>query len=166
MKYIVTIGERKFEIELDGSDSNAIINGEKINFSYLNSNGNKSHSILVENRHYELEFEKAESGYIIWSNGGRLNGDVVDEKTARFKSLMGNTENKSKVSSLKAPMPGLILKIEVEVGQKVKKGDGLVIMEAMKMENELKAPASGIIKEIKIGTRQAVDKNQTLIVFE
>lgn len=166
MKYIVTIGEKRFEVELDGSNGHAKVNGDKIRFDYLNSDGNKSHSILVENRHYELDFEKADYGYIIWSNGGRLNAEIVDEKTARFKSLMSSTQNKSKASMLKAPMPGLVLKIEVEIGQTVKKGDGLIIMEAMKMENELKAPAPGRIKEIKVGARQAVEKNQVLIIFE
>ena len=63
-------------------------------------------------------------------------------------------------------MPGLVLKIEVEVGQAVKAGQGVVIVEAMKMENELKAPADGTVSKILVQERQTVDKGATLIVFE
>jgi biotin carboxyl carrier protein len=63
-------------------------------------------------------------------------------------------------------MPGLIVKVEVEIGQDVKKGDGLIIIEAMKMENELKAAYSGKIKAINVQTGQPVEKNQILIEFE
>jgi pyruvate carboxylase subunit B len=63
-------------------------------------------------------------------------------------------------------MPGLVLKVEVEVGQAVKAGQGVVIVEAMKMENELKAPADGVVAKILVQERQTVDKGATLIVLE
>ncbi|MFL5381405.1 MAG: biotin/lipoyl-containing protein, partial [Longimicrobiaceae bacterium] len=65
-----------------------------------------------------------------------------------------------------APMPGLVLKVEVEVGQAVKAGQGLVIVEAMKMENELKAPADGVVAKVLVQERQTVEKGATLIVLE
>ncbi len=63
-------------------------------------------------------------------------------------------------------MPGLVVKVEVEPGQKINKGDGLLIVEAMKMENEIKAQSPGVIKEIKVKPGQPVEKNQILVVFE
>ena len=72
----------------------------------------------------------------------------------------------TKVSDLKAPMPGLVLSIDVEVGKEVKKGDALLILEAMKMENVIKSPTDGVIKSIAVKTSQAVEKNQLLLNFE
>ena len=65
-----------------------------------------------------------------------------------------------------APMPGLVLKVEVEVGQAVRAGQGVVVVEAMKMENELKAPADGVVASIAVQPGQTVDKGATLIVLE
>jgi biotin carboxyl carrier protein len=75
--------------------------------------------------------------------------------------LMGN-----KVNLLKAPMPGLVLKVLVTEGQAVKKGDGLLVLEAMKMENIIKASADGMVKKIHIEEKNVVDKNQKMIEFE
>ncbi len=77
---------------------------------------------------------------------------------------MQNTQNQ-KIGSLKAPMPGLLIDVKVTEGQEVKKGDTLLILEAMKMENVLKAPTDALIKQIKVQKGENVEKNQVLIVF-
>jgi biotin carboxyl carrier protein len=71
----------------------------------------------------------------------------------------------AKVSSVKAPMPGLVLSVLVSAGQEVKKGDKLLVLEAMKMENIIKAGGDGVVAQIMVNQGQAVDKNQTLIEF-
>jgi len=70
-----------------------------------------------------------------------------------------------KVNDIKAPMPGMVLNILVDEGQEVKKGDALIVLEAMKMENILKSPVDGVIKKIAINKGVAVEKNQLLIQF-
>ena len=77
---------------------------------------------------------------------------------------MGNA-TASKVNELKAPMPGLIVAIRVQPGQVVQKGDPLLVLEAMKMENILKAPADAVVKAIRVGLRDNVQKGQVLISF-
>ena len=72
----------------------------------------------------------------------------------------------SKASKLKAPMPGKVLEVMVEVGQEVAKGEGLLILEAMKMENVLKAEDGGIVKSVNVSVGEAVEKNNVLIEFE
>ncbi|MCG2687724.1 hypothetical protein L6260_02885, partial [Candidatus Parcubacteria bacterium] len=67
---------------------------------------------------------------------------------------------------VKAPMPGLVLKVEVEVGQTIFVGSGLVILEAMKMENEIKSTRNGIVKEIKVVEKMAVEKGEVLMILE
>jgi biotin carboxyl carrier protein len=69
------------------------------------------------------------------------------------------------VKDIKAPMPGLILDLKVKTGDEVKKGDVVLILEAMKMENIIKSPGDGIIKDVKVALRQSVEKNQILIQF-
>jgi biotin carboxyl carrier protein len=71
-----------------------------------------------------------------------------------------------KVNDIKAPMPGLILEIKINIGQEVKENDVLLILEAMKMENVLTSPRDGVIKSISVKKGDAVDKNHLLIVFE
>ncbi len=80
---------------------------------------------------------------------------------------MGFEVGKAKVvNAIKAPMPGLILEINVAVGQEVQEGDNLLILEAMKMENSFDSPRAGVIKSIAVEKGQAVDKGQLLIEFE
>jgi biotin carboxyl carrier protein len=172
MKYHVKINDRKFEISIgnnsaiDGKIPELNIDGHMVAVDFRKLNNNRRYSLVADSRNFEATMEKISGGFNIWHSGGQTFAEVADEKTARFQKLMGSITGSSKLSVLKAPMPGLVLKIEVEPGQHIKKGDGLVIVEAMKMENELKAAASGVVKEIKIKPRQSVEKNQILIIFE
>jgi len=69
------------------------------------------------------------------------------------------------LKEIKAPMPGLILDLKVAPGDQVQKGDVLLILEAMKMENSIKSPGDGVVKEVKVSLKQSVEKNQVLIQF-
>ncbi len=166
MIYQVTIGDRKFEISVNGGLSPVTVNGREVKVDYRHLRGGKLYSVLADNVNYEFALERSNGGFDAWHGSGQMRVDVSDEKTERLKSLTSAVSGGSRASTLKAPMPGLVLKIEVETGQHVKKGDGLLIVEAMKMENELKAHSSGTIKEIKVKSGEPVEKNQVLIVFE
>ena len=102
----------------------------------------------------------------MYYNGMALESNVEDERMALLKKSMSQSSVNVVDKLIKAPMPGLIVAIEVETGQHIKKGDGVIIIEAMKMENEIKAPYDAIIKEINIVEKQAVEKNQVLVIFE
>jgi pyruvate carboxylase subunit B len=160
------VNDKKYEIDINGDGSVVKLNGREIRVDYKNIRGGKLHSIIADNTGFEFELVRSNGGFDIWHGSGQLRAEVVDEKTERLRKLMGVSATGAKAGVLKAPMPGLVIKIEVEVGQHVKKGDGLLIVEAMKMENELRAHAPGVVKEIKVEARQAVEKNQVLIVFE
>jgi acetyl/propionyl-CoA carboxylase alpha subunit len=100
----------------------------------------------------------------------KLNGQLVELQVKdRFDLLLSklgmSAASASKVNELKAPMPGLIVAVRVEPGQAVQKGDALLVLEAMKMENILKAPADGTVGAIKVGLRDNVTKGQVLIQF-
>ncbi|GAB3232828.1 biotin/lipoyl-binding protein [Algoriphagus aestuariicola] len=99
----------------------------------------------------------------------------IGHKTASLKlkdrfdlllEQMGMSMNGSgSVKDIKAPMPGLILDLMVKPGDEVKKGDVVLILEAMKMENIIKSPGDGIVREIKVALKQSVEKNQVMILF-
>ena len=76
-----------------------------------------------------------------------------------------NATGTGSLKEIKAPMPGLILDLKVAPGDQVKKGDVLLILEAMKMENSIKSPGDGVVKEVKVSLKQSVEKNQILIQF-
>jgi biotin carboxyl carrier protein len=76
-----------------------------------------------------------------------------------------NAAGSGSLKEIKAPMPGLILDLKVAPGDVVKKGDVVLILEAMKMENSIKSPGDGVVKEVKVSLKQSVEKNQVLIQF-
>ena len=167
MNYIVKIQDKEFQISLEdrGDDVAAVVNGETIPIRLKEIDGSHVYSALVGNRSIELEIKRNEVGYLIFHKGDSLEYLVEDERTARLKKSMNQAVSHEVDKELKAPMPGLVVSIEIQAGQKIKKGDGLIIIEAMKMENEIKAPFDCTVKEIKVQERQAVEKGQVLVVF-
>ncbi|TGE19925.1 biotin/lipoyl-containing protein [Hymenobacter elongatus] len=148
-------------------DGTTLVNG--LPFSWdLVSLGNGHYHLLHEGHSYSAEVVSAE--YSTKTFVLKLNGQVLElHAKDRFDLLldklgMSNTAS-SKVNEMKAPMPGLIVAIRVEAGQQVQKGDPLLILEAMKMENILKAPGDGVVSAIKVTLRDNVTKGQVLIQF-
>ncbi|MGM0944810.1 MAG: acetyl-CoA carboxylase biotin carboxyl carrier protein subunit [Bacteroidota bacterium] len=100
----------------------------------------------------------------------KLNNKISEiqlkDRFDRLLEELGMTDlNQSNIQDIKAPMPGLILDLKVAPGDEVKKGDVVLILEAMKMENIIKAPGDGVVKEVKVSLKQSVEKNQVMITF-
>lgn len=156
---IITVNEEKNGINIDGELLN-------LNISKLSSS---TFHVLLKNKSYRVEVvekDQKNNKLILSVNGksisveGRTELDQLLEK-------MGIADQKTKrVTDIKAPMPGLILNIFTKEGQAVKKGDSLIILEAMKMENILKASEDGVIKRILVKSGEAVEKNQILLEFK
>ena len=107
---------------------------------------NKKYSIKVNNNTYDVA--------------------IYDALDQQIEALGFETGASKQVNNIKAPMPGLILEISVNVGDEVKENDALLILEAMKMENVINSPREGVIKSIKVKQGETVDKNSLLIEFE
>lgn len=126
-------------------------------------------SVLLNGRSYTAIIEKADrkSKEVTLRINGQLYTTSIKEPIDQLLSNMGlDLKAMQKAEPVKAPMPGMVLKILVTPGQQVNKGDGLIILEAMKMENLLKASATGIVKTIKATERTAVEKGAVLIEME
>lgn len=126
-------------------------------------------SLLINNKSYTAIVEKIDrkNKEITLKVNGLTYVTSIKEPIDQLLSNMGlNLKANAKVEPIKAPMPGMVLRILVEPGQKVVKGDGLIVLEAMKMENILKATAPATIKSIKIEEKTAVEKGTILIELE
>jgi biotin carboxyl carrier protein len=129
---------------------------------------NGSFHILKDHKSYNLEVIKADAAektFLVSVNGNKYQLDVKDKFDELLKSLGFDNLNAKKVNEIKAPMPGLVLDVRVSVGDTVKKGDPIIVLEAMKMENIIKSPTDGTVSKINVKKGVAVEKNQVLINF-
>lgn len=125
--------------------------------------------VLYKNRSYEIsliDIEETTSKVRM-----RINSKLVELKLKSDRQLLLEKMGLSsltvkKVSEVKAPMPGLVVRCIVEVEQEVEQGDALLVLEAMKMENIIKSPTAGVISQIMVIQGEAVEKNQILIKFK
>lgn len=126
-------------------------------------------SILYNNKSYTAVVEKVDikNKELTLRINGQPHKIVIEEPIDQLLKSMGmDLKAMQKIEPVKAPMPGMILKVLVEPGQQINKGDGLLILEAMKMENVLKAGGSATVKAIKVDERTAVEKGAVLIELE
>ena len=165
MRYFVTIGGREMEVEL--GPEGIRVDGEEVVADLVEMDGTEVHSLLLGGKsHRVLASRNGSEEWSLYLSGRHLMAQVVDERTRSIRAMAGGTEGPGGPKALRAPMPGLVVKIEAEEGQEVVRGQGLVIVEAMKMENELKAEGDGQISKILVEPGQAVDKDQILVEFE
>lgn len=130
--------------------------------------GSHTFHLLYQNHSYNAEILKADyeqKQFTIRINGREYQLQARDRFDLLLEKMGMNQSNTAQINHIKAPMPGLIIDIKVQAGDEVKKGDTLLILEAMKMENILKSPGDGKIKSVKVRQGDNVEKNQLLIDF-
>ena len=113
-----------------------------------------------------VEANKSEKTFVIRINNNNYTVQLKDQYDELLQSLGMDRLNNQKDSEIKAPMPGRVLDIMLSAGCSVFKGDGVLVLEAMKMENVIKSPRDGVIKKIVVHKGQAVEKNEVLVEFE
>ena len=126
-------------------------------------------SMLHKGRSYEASVEsidKTSKEVVLRVNGQKYTVAITEPIDQLLRSMGLDLQAAKKVESVKAPMPGMILKVLVSPGQQINKGDGLLILEAMKMENVLKASGPAVVKSVRVDERTAVEKGAVLIDLE
>lgn len=168
--YTVTVnGDKTVKTDLritgssfEGSLNDALIKGDIIKISPY------QYHLLYNNKSYSIDVVKLnteEKTLVLKVNSVKFNLQLKDKYDELLHSLGLDNLASKKVNEIKAPMPGMVLRVLVNEGDEVKKGDPLLVLEAMKMENILKSPTEGIIKKIAAVKGVAVEKNQLLIQF-
>jgi biotin carboxyl carrier protein len=130
--------------------------------------GDRSYHIISNNKSYRAEvvsIDHKTKVVILKLNGKKIEVALKDKFDLLLEKLGMDTVASTKMNEIKAPMPGLIFEIQIKVGDEVKKGDPIMILEAMKMENVLKSPGDGLVKAIKVKKGDSVEKNQVLVQF-
>jgi biotin carboxyl carrier protein len=162
MIYHVTIGPRAFEVDL--SADGIRIDGRAVDASLYHADGSPVRALHVDRATYPLIARRTAKGrWALRMRGTALDVDVIDERTKAIRDMVGAGAGPVGPRPVVAPMPGMVLRVEVKEGDRVEEGQGIVIIEAMKMENELRAAATGIVTRVHIEEGQAVGKDQILV---
>jgi len=166
--YKVKSGNKEFKVVFEGKSlDKGTVNAKDFEWNLLN-NGSGSFHIISDNISYNALVIKADpkaKNFLISINNNQYKINVKDRYDELLKSLGMESNGATKIVDIKAPMPGIVLEVSVKVGQEVKKGDKLIVLEAMKMENILKSPSDGIVKACTVKKGASVEKNQVLINF-
>ncbi len=166
MKYFVTVNGEEHEVVLDGDGVH--LDGRTVRAHVADVEGTPARLVTIGDAvHRVLTRRGARRGiYMLSIDGYRYDVDALDERARTIRELSGGTSVAAGPAPLMAPMPGLIVRINAEPGDRVQAGQGLVVMEAMKMENELRAATSGTVKAVLVAVGTPVEKGAVLLEME
>ena len=162
MKYITTIGEKEFSVEIT-DDHHIVVNGKTYQVDFVSVSGQPVYSLIADGKSHEAFVRESDEGWQVLLRGRLYPVNVEDEREKRLRAAAGGGVAETGEFHLKAPMPGLVVAVPVEEGQQVKKGQVLIILESMKMQNELKSPRDGAVSRIKVKQGESVEQKQALL---
>ncbi len=167
MAFIARLGEKTYTVEIeetgkslyrvavDGSEF--LVDGKKT--------GLTNYSLIVDNRSFEIEVDISEDEYRVLVDGRSYHIDLLDERRMRVGGLQSAIQLQGR-QNVSVPMPGKVIAVLVSEGDAVERGQGLVIVEAMKMENEVRCPINGEVKEVRVKPGDALEAGAILVVVE
>ena len=166
MKYIVDVAGQHLEVSLDGPQ--AEVGGSRIEARLDDVEGTPISLVTIDGVVHRVVVRRLDGRgrYALWINGHRFDTEALDERTHTIRQLSTVSGAAAGPGPLKAPMPGLIVRVAVKPGDAVQAGQGVIAIEAMKMENELRAPAAGTVKAVHVEPGRAVEKGALLVEFE
>lgn len=165
MRYFVRVGERGFEVDL-GAEG-ICVDGTHIAADLSHVPDTLLTNLLLDGRSFRILAEPGDgAGWTLHLRGRRYEVEAVDERTHAVREMTGGAAKEGGARPIRAPMPGLVVRVEVKEGDRVEAGQGVVIVEAMKMENELRADATALVARVHIRAGQTVEKGQLLIDME
>jgi biotin carboxyl carrier protein len=165
VRYAVTIVGQTVEVDVDGE--HFTIGGRRFSASLEVIQGTPLRQLLVDGRPETLVVESIGRGrWGLQVAGERWDVEVLDERTRHIRSLTGANDQPRSIQVLTAPMPGLVVRVLARPGEPIAAGSGVVVLEAMKMENELRAAGSAVVKAVRVEPGQVVEKGQVLVEFE
>jgi len=164
MKYYAKVNDKEYIIEI-GQDNKIRVNDEEYSIDFQRLAQGGMVSLLLNNRSLEAVVDEWDDHWEVLAEGELYNVFVQDERAYRLAQARGTGLDMGHEAGIKAPMPGLIIRVLVEVGDTVERNEKLVILESMKMENELRAPREGVVTAVHVSAGNSVEKDQVLVVI-
>ena len=166
MAYVATLGDQEFRIEIrEEGDAISVRLGEREIPVDVLSLGSGLYSLLIKDFSFEVDVMESEESLIIMVRGQAFSVSIHDGRK-RLSREADQGATRAGLHRITAPMPGKVTRHLVRIGDKVEAGDGVIVLEAMKMENELKAPSAGAVKEIMVPEGTVVKAGDLLVVIE
>jgi len=162
MKYITNIDDKEFIVEIIDA-KHVSVNGKILDVDFESISGQPVYSLLIDGKSHEGYVYPDEKNWQVLLRGRLYQASVEDEREKRLRIAASGTVSVGGEFHLKAPMPGMIVAILVTEGQVVKKGQVLLVLESMKMQNELKSPKDGTVSRIRIKAGEPAEQKQTLL---
>ncbi len=164
MKYQTIVNDETFEIEIN-EDGVILVNGEERIVDFRELREGELYSLLLDHQSFEGAVEERDEIFHVLLAGDLFEVQVTDERSRRLASAFMAFGDTGGEVSIRSPMPGLIVRVPVEVGQAVSKGETVIILESMKMENELKSPKDGTVHRVNVAAGESVEQNKVLVTI-
>ena len=162
MRYHVTVAGRALVVEI--STEGVSVSGQTIDAEIETIQDGPVRSLLLDDSSHRLVARSTGDGcWDLRIQGWDLEAEVLDERTRAIREMTGSAALPSGPKPVRAPMPGMVVRVEVAEGDQVRPGQGLLIVEAMKMENELRAETAGRVSRVHVSAGEAVAKDQILV---
>ena len=162
MKYITTVGDQQFTIDINHAGE-ITVNGQVISVDLLQMPDTTMYSLIIGSESHDVRMSEGDGFYEVQVSGDILQVVVEDERTRRLAGLKSQSSLGTGELFVKAPMPGVVVEVPVQEGQPVVKGDIVVILESMKMQNEFKAPRDGRIHVVRVAAGDTVEQNTVMV---
>jgi len=162
--YDVHVGDRVHSVAIDADGS--VTHGGIHHEADIRQLDATAYSVLLNGRSFVFHLVPVNGAYVASIEGTAVGVTVETDRSRLLHKFAAAAMDRSRTTGITAPMPALVVRIEVEPGQEVKEGQGLVVLEAMKMENEIKSPCKGVVKQIHVPHGKAVEKGEILVTLE
>jgi biotin carboxyl carrier protein len=164
MKYATTLNGKTYLIEIN-DERHVIVDGVEYDIDFTGITEQAFFSLILNRQSYEAFVEEEEDRWLVLLRGALYDVRVADEREERLRKASSGISVSSGEIQVKAPMPGLIVAVPVAEGQTLAKGDVMVILESMKMQNELRSPRDATVARVKVKSGDNVDQNQVMVTL-
>jgi len=167
VRYVVQLNDQRKAVTLD-ADGVRYEAAPPVPAELSDIEGSPVRMVKIGTHVYRVVAQKRQGRgrYTLWVDGYRFETEALDERTRAIRDLSAERAGPTGPAPIVAPMPGLIVRVSVKAGDKVEAGQGIVVMEAMKMENELRATAAGTVRSVEVSPGTAVEKGALLVALE
>ena len=168
MKYVVKMSGEEVELSVDKAEEGMAVSmdGLVTRADLVRVGASPVYSLILGGRSYEISVHSRNGAYEVVLGGETYVARVLDERAVLLASVSEGGDDGQTGEAITAPMPGIVVGVAVSVGDEVAPGQGVVTLEAMKMENELKAAAGGVVTEVRVQPGQGVAQGEALIIIE